>query len=102
AHVPTLGVRSQVIDVVANPIDLDEFPVRVAPGASRRRIGVNSTPLVLFLGKLTPRKRLDVLVRAFARLRRPDARLVIAGNDMGAAAAAPALSRSLRLHQPAI
>ena len=97
-----LGVRSQAIDVVPNPIDLDEFSVRVAPGAFRRRIGVNGTPLVLFLGKLTPRKRLDVLVRAFARLRRPDARLVVAGNDMGAGAAAEALSRSLGLNERTI
>jgi glycosyltransferase involved in cell wall biosynthesis len=39
--------------------------------------------VIRFLGKLTPRKRLDVLARAFALLARPDARLVIAGNDMG-------------------
>ena len=40
--------------------------------------------MVLFLGKVTPRKRVDALVRAFAHLRRPDVNLVIAGNDMGA------------------
>jgi glycosyltransferase involved in cell wall biosynthesis len=50
---------------------------------------------VLFLGKLTPRKRLDVLAQAFARLRRSDARLVIVGNDMGAGAQARALVRAL-------
>ena len=97
-----LGVQDQRIEVIPNPIDLDEFSVRVESGAFRRRIGVNGTPLVLFLGKLTPRKRLDVLVRAFARLRRPDARLVIAGNDMGAGQAAKALSRSLDLDGRAI
>jgi glycosyltransferase involved in cell wall biosynthesis len=98
----TLGVHDQAIDVIPNPIDLDEFSVRVEPGAFRRRLGVNGTPLVLFLGKLTPRKRLDVLVRAFARLRRPDARLVVAGNDMGAGSAARALSRALDLNGRAI
>jgi glycosyltransferase involved in cell wall biosynthesis len=97
-----LGVHERVIDVIPNPIDLVEFAVRVEPGAFRRRIGVNGNPLVLFLGKLTPRKRLDVLVRAFAGLRRPDARLVIAGNDMGAGSAARALSRSLDLNGRAI
>jgi glycosyltransferase involved in cell wall biosynthesis len=97
-----LGVADQAIDVIPNPIDLDEFSVRVERGAFRRRIGIDGTPLVLFLGKLTPRKRLDVLVRAFAKLRRPDARLVVAGNDMGAGSAARALSRSLDLNGRAI
>ena len=40
----------------------------------------------MFLGKLTPRKRADLLIEAFARLDRSDATLVIAGNDMGRAA----------------
>jgi glycosyltransferase involved in cell wall biosynthesis len=97
-----LGVDDRAIDVVPNPIDLDEFSIRTEAGAFRRRIGVNGAPLVLFLGKLTPRKRLDVLVRAFARLRRSEARLVVAGNDMGAGAAARALSRSLDLNGRAI
>ncbi len=93
-----LGVDERAIDIVPNPIDLDEFSIRAETGAFRRRIGVDGRPLVLFLGKLTPRKRLDVLVRAFARLRRSDVRLVVAGNDMGAGTAAQALSRSLDLN----
>lgn len=39
----------------------------------------------MFLGKLTPRKRVDLLVRAFAAMNRPDASLILAGNDMGTA-----------------
>src|SRR5262249_41251912 len=54
-------------------------------------------PLVVFLGQLTPRKRLDVVVRAFAALRAPGARLVIAGNDMGALRSARALVHALAL-----
>jgi glycosyltransferase involved in cell wall biosynthesis len=50
---------------------------------------------VLYLGRLSPRKRLDVLVRAFALLTTGDRRLVIAGNDMGAGASARALVRRL-------
>jgi len=60
-------------------------------GRFRARVGfADSTRVVMFLGKLTPRKRVDVLVRAFASLDLPpntDVRLVIAGNDMGAGAA---------------
>ncbi len=46
-----------------------------------------------FLGKITPRKRVDHLIRAFARLRTPGATLVVAGNDMGAASTARAAAR---------
>ncbi len=53
--------------------------------------------MVLFLGKLTPRKRLDVLVDAFARLGREDTVLVIAGNDLGAGRATRAAVRRHRL-----
>jgi glycosyltransferase involved in cell wall biosynthesis len=53
----------------------------------------------MFLGKLTPRKRLDVLAQAFAQLGRPEASLVIAGNDMGAGAGARSLVRALGLER---
>jgi glycosyltransferase involved in cell wall biosynthesis len=54
-------------------------------------------PRVLFLGRLTPRKRADLLVRAFARLDPPGGRLVIAGNDGGGLAAARREVRRQRL-----
>jgi glycosyltransferase involved in cell wall biosynthesis len=40
-------------------------------------------PIILFLGRLHPIKRLDLLAAAFARVRaaRPDAHLVLAGHD---------------------
>jgi glycosyltransferase involved in cell wall biosynthesis len=87
-----IGVPASRIRAVPNPVDLDEFdefdefdaaPVR---GRFRRDHAPGSGPLIVFLGKLTPRKRLDVVIDAFARLKTQDARLVIAGNDMGAGA----------------
>lgn len=90
-----LGVAAPAIRAIPNPVDLDEFTPPVMRGAFRRRFDIPAGPVVLFLGKLTPRKRLDVLVRAFARLGRSDASLVIAGNDMGAGSAARALAQSL-------
>jgi glycosyltransferase involved in cell wall biosynthesis len=56
----------------------------------------------MFLGKLTPRKRVDVLIRAFAQLDRPDARLAIAGNDMGAGTGTHALVHELGLQSRTI
>jgi glycosyltransferase involved in cell wall biosynthesis len=89
-----LGLNPGAVRLVPNPIDLDEFAARVPRGRFRDRYklpGPSSAPVVLFLGKLTPRKRVDVLARAFAQVDRRDARLVIAGNDMGSGKAIRAL-----------
>jgi len=54
------------------------------PNAARRRFQLPAAaPLVLFLGRLHPIKRLDLLAGAFGRVLRqhPDAHLVIAGPD---------------------
>ncbi len=78
-----LGVRPELIRVIPNPLDLAEFDAPLHPAAFRERFGLGTAPVVMYLGKITPRKRLDVLARAFARLDSPAARLVVAGNDMG-------------------
>jgi glycosyltransferase involved in cell wall biosynthesis len=92
-----LGVPSQAVRVIPNPVDLEEFATPVAAGVFRRRHALPAGPVVLFLGKLTPRKRLDVLAHAFLQLRSADASLVIAGNDMGAGADVRALVAALGL-----
>ena len=79
-----IGVSKTSVALLPNPIDLDEFGVPILRGRLRVRCSIKAGPIVLFLGKLTPRKRVDLLVDAFARLDRSDATLVIAGNDMGA------------------
>jgi glycosyltransferase involved in cell wall biosynthesis len=81
----SLGLRPSAIRVLPHPIDLSES-AGVPSGSFRRRFGIAWKEIVLYLGKLTPRKGLDVLVRAFSSLRRPSAGLVIAGNNMGVGA----------------
>lgn len=92
-----MGVHPGDIDIVPNPVDDREFNEVPDAAAFRGAHGLGDGPLVLFLGKLTPRKGVDVLVRAFARLARPEVRLAIAGNDMGAGAHIDALTRELGL-----
>jgi glycosyltransferase involved in cell wall biosynthesis len=92
----SIGVPATAIRLVPNPVGLDEFTPPPSSGRFRSRIGGHAGPLVVFLGKLTPRKRLDVLIRALATVR-DDARLVIAGNDMGAGRQARQLVRTLGL-----
>jgi len=88
----TAGVSFDRIRLLPNPIDLLEFNGRPTGARFRERWGLQGRNLVLYLGKLTPRKGVDVLVRAFSQLRTPESHLVIAGNNMGAAA----LDRAIR------
>ena len=58
-----------------------QIPVR---GSFRRKINVaDSAPLITYLGRIHPTKRLDLLAAAFQRVHTqyPEARLVIAGPD---------------------
>ena len=70
-----LGAPASSVHAVPYPFDLDRFrPADVVqpPGAN---------PTFLCLGRIVPRKRVDLLLDAFALLRqdRPDARLLVIG-----------------------
>ena len=93
-----VGVDAGRIHVIPNPVDLQEFAPPIAHGRFRARFNLGTQPLVLYLGTLTPRKRLDVLAEAFARLGRADCALVIAGNDMGSDSSTRSLVRRLGIH----
>jgi glycosyltransferase involved in cell wall biosynthesis len=75
--------------VEPNGVDLAEFSRLPARGAFRRQHGIeHDAPLVLFLGRIDPKKGLDILVRAFGSLGVSGARLVLAGPDSDGYAAA--------------
>jgi glycosyltransferase involved in cell wall biosynthesis len=78
------GCAAERIEVVPNPIELAELEPPPSRGAFRERIGLGAERVVLYLGRISPRKRVDLLARAFARLPGDDLRLVIAGSEMGA------------------
>ncbi len=82
AQLQRAGIGRDRIRHVPNGIDLAEFERRPPRGAFRRRLGIDGAAMVLYLGKITPRKGVDHLLQAFARLDLPGAHLVIAGNDM--------------------
>ena len=89
ADLATLGVPEDAISVIPNPIDLEEFQTPGSGDRFRQRFDLPPGPLVLFLGKITPRKGVDVLAEAFTQLApRSPATLVVAGNDMGGGHAA--------------
>jgi glycosyltransferase involved in cell wall biosynthesis len=75
-----LGLAREKIRLIPNGIGEVPSPTM---GNFRKKWGIAPTEkIVLFLGKITPRKGLQYLVQSFGRMRR-EARLVIAGNDMG-------------------
>src|SRR5262249_38014114 len=72
-----LGIEPERIRSLPNPVDLEEFDDLPTPGP-----GPRAATRILYLGQLTPRKQVDVLVRALNRL--PEAvSLEIAGGDGG-------------------
>ncbi len=91
------GIAAEAIDLVHNGLDLAEFEELPPRGRFRAAHGIGDRPVVLYLGKLTPRKGVDHLVQAMSRLADRDAVLVIAGNDMGVRSALERQVRSLEL-----
>jgi glycosyltransferase involved in cell wall biosynthesis len=83
AQLLTLGVADWRIATIPNPIDESEFETPPDGFDCRSRVAPDGGPLVVYLGKLTPRKGVEDLVRAFARAGTANATLLIAGNDMG-------------------
>lgn len=80
-HYTRVGVPAARVHVIPNGVRLAEFDHLPERGSFRRAHAIGDGPLVAFVGKITPRKGVDVLVRAMAHL--PAAvRLVVAGNFM--------------------
>ena len=75
------GVAAKKVVVRRNGLDLVEFAELPPRGAFRHELGIpDETPLVLYLGRLSKKKGLDLLVRAFAGVP-ASACLVVAGPD---------------------
>lgn len=83
-HALGLGVNAGQLSCVTNGVDTQRFAPgpRAAEGGLRRRLGLAAdTPLLAFVGRLSPEKGPEVFVRAalLLRSRAPAAHCVIAG-----------------------
>lgn len=75
----------------ADPLRIEEIAPGVehalfSPGdqaGARRAVGLGAGPALMFVGRIQPLKGVDVAVRAFAALDRPDATLMIVGGASG-------------------
>jgi glycosyltransferase involved in cell wall biosynthesis len=78
----SLGILEEHIARVPNAVDPESILPLPGRGAFRKRHGIPAdAPVVLFLGRVTRNKRVDVLLRAVASI--PKVVLVVAGPDGG-------------------
>jgi glycosyltransferase involved in cell wall biosynthesis len=66
--------------VIYNPVVDSEIPQKAEEPVSHPWLGEKNAPVVLGVGRLTPQKNFDLLLRAFARMKKErDARLIMLG-----------------------
>lgn len=83
------GVAPAAVSVIPNGVDLAETPSGRALAELHARLGDDSTPYVLFMGRLNPIKGPDLLLAAAAAVAEQfkGLRIVLAGPDEGMGAA---------------
>jgi glycosyltransferase involved in cell wall biosynthesis len=77
-----LGAKSK-FHHIPNGVNLTAFENLPDTAAFRARHQLGTRPVLLYMGRLHPRKGVDLLVKAFQRAAVPDLQLVIVGPDDG-------------------
>lgn len=72
------GVPQDKVAVVPNPVDIDAVRARAGAGALAED-ALPPSPRLVFAGRLAPVKRVDVVLDALARMRRPASLMVVGG-----------------------
>jgi D-inositol-3-phosphate glycosyltransferase len=80
--VALVGADPDRVEIVAPGVDHAFFSPGDRDGA-RAAVGLSPGPVLLFVGRIQPLKRLDVAVAALAELRDPSATLVVVGGASG-------------------
>lgn len=76
------GIPREKVALRYNGVDLEEYVQLPAPGAFRGEWAIPpDEPVILFLGRIIPRKGVDVLIDAFVQACPVRGRLVIAGPE---------------------
>ncbi len=76
------GLPAKKIALRYNGLDLDDFATLPPRGAFRKEWAIpDDEPVILFLGRLIPRKGMDLLINSFAEACPQRGRLVVAGPE---------------------
>lgn len=80
----TYGIARENVTVIPNGVNEADFP-EIRESSLLQRIGLTDRPFLLFVGRLSPIKGPDLLLKAFASIAKqlPDYHLVYAGPDGG-------------------
>jgi len=79
-----LGINGAYFPIIPNGIDPADFATLTGRAAFRQRFNISpDAPTLLFMGRLHPRKGIDVLIKAFKAADVPGAHLLIVGGDEG-------------------
>ncbi|MHB0971392.1 MAG: glycosyltransferase [Thermoanaerobaculia bacterium] len=74
------GVPRSRVHVIYNPVVTDDLLRKAAAPVNHRFFGAGAPPVIVAVGRLTPAKDFETLIRAFARVRsQREAKLVILG-----------------------
>jgi len=77
-------VDKDKVVVIPNAVDPEDFRDLPPKGYFKKQLGLDNEEMILYLGRISSLKGLDILVKAFSLLRRPDnCKLVLAGPDDG-------------------
>jgi glycosyltransferase involved in cell wall biosynthesis len=79
------GIEEEKIEIVPNGINLSQFDSLPEKGSFRKKYNLDDRSVILFLGRIHRIKGIDILIDAFAELRREgiECKLIIAGPDDG-------------------
>ena len=96
------GIAKHKLHTIANGLQLSEFtPKTVCAKNWKQALSSpthNISNIIVYLGRISPRKGVDHLVRAFQQGNFQDTALVIAGNDMGGLSTAQKLATHPNIH----
>ena len=89
----TQGISESKVHHIPNGLDLSEFrPIQRAQFKAELGIPIEHK-CILYLGRVSPRKGVDILVQSVQRLQTPNIHLIVAGSDMGGVKKAKRLAK---------
>lgn len=85
ADYESMGAGRANISLIPNGINVESFLAPQSDEVFRARYGIDSRPVILFIGRLNAIKGPDLLIKAFSSISGefPNYQLVIAGNNYG-------------------